>query len=41
MMTMTDFDKLLEVGREGENAVSKLLERSGCEVEDVSKEKWH
>ena len=41
MMTMTDFDKLLEVGREGEKAVSELLERSGCEVEDVSKEKWH
>ena len=41
MYTMTDFDKLLEVGREGEKAVSELLERSGCEVEDVSKEKWH
>ena len=41
MITLTDFDKLLEVGRVGENAVSGLLERSGCEVEDVSKEKWH
>ena len=35
-MTITDFDKLLEVGREGEKAVSELLERSGCEVEDLS-----
>ena len=41
MYTITNFDKLLEVGREGEKAVSRLLERSGCEVEDVSKEKWH
>ena len=41
MYTITNFDKLLEVGREGEKAVSELLERSGCEVQDVSKEKWH
>ena len=41
MYTITNFDKLLEVGKEGEKAVSELLERSGCEVQDVSKEKWH
>ena len=41
MYTLTFFDKLLEIGREGEKAVSELLERSGCEIEDVSKEKWY
>ena len=41
MYTITNFDKLLEVGKEGEKAVSELLERSGCEVQDVSKEKWY
>lgn len=40
-MEFTNFDKLLEVGRVGENAVSKLLTRNGCEVEDVSTNKWY